>query len=78
VFEVTGDGVDISAVGDALDERGFHPDRQDGGLHFMLSPYHARIVDDLLAALAESVAEARAGRTSEAATPTYGATRPDA
>jgi glutamate/tyrosine decarboxylase-like PLP-dependent enzyme len=77
VFEVTGDGVDIAAVGDALGERGFHPDRQDGGLHFMLSPYHARVVDDLLTALTESVAEAHAGRSSTPSTPTYGAAGPD-
>jgi glutamate/tyrosine decarboxylase-like PLP-dependent enzyme len=77
VFEVGGDGVDVQAVGDALEERGFHPDRQDGGLHFMLSPYHARVVDELLAALTESVAEVEAGRTSQASTPTYGAAGPD-
>jgi glutamate/tyrosine decarboxylase-like PLP-dependent enzyme len=73
VFEVGSDDLDITAVGDALDERGFHPDRQDGGLHFMLSPYHARVVDELVAALAASVDEARAGRGSTPTTPTYGA-----
>ena len=75
VFEVGSDELDIAAVGDALAERGFHPDRQDGGLHFMLSPYHARVVDELVVALAESVTEVRAGRTSEGGTATYGAGR---
>jgi hypothetical protein len=63
-------------VGDALEERGFHPDRQDGGLHFMLSPYHARVVDELLVALAAAADEARAGRGSTPSTPTYGAGGP--
>jgi glutamate/tyrosine decarboxylase-like PLP-dependent enzyme len=76
VFEVGSDELDINAVGDALEERGFHPDRQDGGLHLMLSPYHARVADELLVALAESVADTRAGRTSTPSTPTYGAGGP--
>jgi sphinganine-1-phosphate aldolase len=76
VFEVGSDELDIGAVGDALAQRGFHPDRQDGGLHVMLSPYHARVADELLAALRASVEEARGGRTSTPTTPTYGAGGP--
>ncbi len=31
---------DLNAVGDVMDDRGWHLDRQQGGLHLMLSPYH--------------------------------------
>ncbi|MGI8756095.1 MAG: aspartate aminotransferase family protein, partial [Acidimicrobiales bacterium] len=57
LFEIGAeDGVDIGAVGDVMDDRGWNMDRQQGGLHLMVSPYHARIVapflDDLAAAAA--------------------------
>jgi glutamate/tyrosine decarboxylase-like PLP-dependent enzyme len=77
VFEVGSDELDLDAVAEALGERGFHPDRQDGGLHFMLSPYHARVVDELLGALAAAVDEAPAGRGSTPSPPTYGAGGPE-
>jgi sphinganine-1-phosphate aldolase len=74
VFEVGSDELDMDAVADALAESGWYPDRQPGGLHLMLSPYHARITDDLLAALADAVAQVRAGRATTAGPATYGAT----
>ncbi|MCU1592711.1 MAG: Pyridoxal-dependent decarboxylase [Frankiales bacterium] len=74
VFEVGSDDVDMDAVADALQEKGWYPDRQPGGLHLMLSPYHARITDELLAVLTEAVAQVRGGRTSDARPATYGAT----
>ena len=40
-----GEGVDIGAVGDVMDDRGWHLDRQQGGLHVMVSPYHAPVAD---------------------------------
>ena len=76
VLEVSSSEVDLEAVADVLAERGWYPDRQPGGLHVMLSPYHANVVDDLLAVLAEAVAEVRAGRTSAGVQATYGATLP--
>lgn len=57
VFEFGSDRYDISAVGDVMDDRGWHLDRQQGGLHLMVSPYHARIVDRFLADLAAAVAD---------------------
>src|SRR4051812_6974259 len=48
--------VDIGGVGDAMDAKGWNLDRQQGGLHLMVSPYHATIVDEFLADLADSVA----------------------
>ena len=61
--------VDIGAVGDVMDDRGWHLDRQQGGLHLMVSPYHARVVDDFVADLADAVA---AGGRSRGAAATYG------
>lgn len=77
VFEVGSDELDIGALAGALAERGFHPDRQDGGLHFMLSPYHARVVDELLVALAAAADAARSAAPADPARPTYGAAGPD-
>ena len=39
-----------------MDDRGWNLDRQQGGLHLMLSPYHEHIADAFLADLADSVA----------------------
>jgi glutamate/tyrosine decarboxylase-like PLP-dependent enzyme len=76
IFQVGSDELDISAVGDALIEAGWYPDRQPGGLHFMLSPFHAKVAPDLLAALARAVADVRGGRASEGAAATYGSAGP--
>ncbi len=61
--------VDIGGVGDVMDERGWNLDRQQGGLHLMISPYHAKIVDRFLADLADAAASGRADSGVEA---TYG------
>jgi glutamate/tyrosine decarboxylase-like PLP-dependent enzyme len=50
-------GVDMAGVGDIMDARGWNLDRQQGGLHLMLSPYHARIVDQFLDDLGDAVAD---------------------
>ncbi len=39
-FAAVDDGVDIGAVGDGMDDRGWHLDRQQGGLHAIVSPSH--------------------------------------
>ena len=56
VFEFGSATLDIGAVGDVMDERGWHLDRQQGGLHLMVSPFHAHVVDAFLADLAEAAA----------------------
>lgn len=50
----------IFAIGDGLNARGWHFDRQEGppALHFMVSPRHALVLDEFLADLAEAVASA--------------------
>lgn len=64
VFEFgpeTGAAIDINGVGDVMDRRGWNLDRQQGGLHLMLSPGHDRVVDQFCADLAEAVATHEAG-----------------
>lgn len=66
VMEVASDVHDLSAVGDEMDDRGWHLDRQQGGLHLMLSPYHLTVADDFLRDLAAAVAEHGTSRGVEA------------
>jgi glutamate/tyrosine decarboxylase-like PLP-dependent enzyme len=53
VFAFTSNTLDIHAVGDALDDLGWHPDRQQkpASLHLMVTPAHEAVaqtfVDDL-------------------------------
>ncbi len=53
----SGVDVDIEAVGDRMDERGWNMDRQQGGLHVMLSPGHDKVADVFGKDLAASVAD---------------------
>ena len=69
VFEFGSDRYDINAIADELDSRGWKVDRQDTGLHLMLSPYHARVADRFVSDLAESTADH--GESTESNT-TYG------
>jgi glutamate/tyrosine decarboxylase-like PLP-dependent enzyme len=60
ILQVTADGddaVDLGAVGDRMDDAGWHLDRQQGGLHAILSPSHARSADDFLTDLRAAVAD---------------------
>jgi glutamate/tyrosine decarboxylase-like PLP-dependent enzyme len=57
LFEFGSDTLDVFAVGDVMDDRGWNLDRQPGGLHLMVSPYHRHVVDDFLADLAAAVAD---------------------
>ncbi|MEZ5180568.1 MAG: aminotransferase class V-fold PLP-dependent enzyme [Acidimicrobiales bacterium] len=69
LFEIAGDGTDIAAIGDVMDDRGWNLDRQQGGLHLMLSPYHAQVIDRFLDDLAHAAAHHGESRGVEA---TYG------
>jgi len=65
VFEFTaveGSGVDIAGVGDVMADRGWNLDRQQGGLHLMVSPYHVNVVEQFHADLADAVSSHRASR----------------
>ncbi|HET9733123.1 MAG TPA: aminotransferase class V-fold PLP-dependent enzyme [Acidimicrobiales bacterium] len=50
----TAEGIDIGAVGDHMDSRGWHLDRQQGGLHLMLWPYHLRVADAFISDLRDA------------------------
>jgi glutamate/tyrosine decarboxylase-like PLP-dependent enzyme len=72
VFELgadAGSAIDIGGVGDVMDERGWHLDRQPGGLHLMVSPFHHAVADRFAADLRDAVEhhQASAGRAA-----TYG------
>lgn len=62
VFAFTSDEVDIHAVGDQLDARGWHMDRQiaPSSLHLMVTPVHTDVVEPFLADLADAVGAVRA------------------
>jgi glutamate/tyrosine decarboxylase-like PLP-dependent enzyme len=67
VMEVAADeGVDIGAVADVLEDRGWHLDRQQGGLHAIVSPSHVGAAPQLLADLADAVARHGESRGAEA------------
>ncbi len=62
VFEFSADPdsprvVDIDAVGDRMDERGWNLDRQQGGLHVMVSPGHDKVIDLFVEDLSSAVAD---------------------
>lgn len=58
----------IAAIGDAMDDFGWNLDRQQGpdALHLMLSPIHARVVDEFLEDLRKAVASHGESRSVEA------------
>jgi glutamate/tyrosine decarboxylase-like PLP-dependent enzyme len=66
VMEIASEAHDLSAVNDVMEDRGWHLDRQQGGLHLMLSPYHLEVTDAFLADLADAVASHGASRGVEA------------
>jgi glutamate/tyrosine decarboxylase-like PLP-dependent enzyme len=57
VFAMRSDDIDLAAVGDAMDDRGWNLNRNTDppGVHMMLSPAHASVADQLLADLGDAV-----------------------
>src|SRR6476661_977976 len=68
VLAMRSDTIDLYGVGDVLDDRGWHVNRnvEPKGLHVMLSPAHASVVDDLVRDLADAVAHHGESRGKEA------------
>jgi glutamate/tyrosine decarboxylase-like PLP-dependent enzyme len=68
VLALKSDRVDLSAVGDVMDDRGWHLNRNTDppGLHMMLSPGHTAVVDQLIADLVDAVAHHGESRHKEA------------
>jgi sphinganine-1-phosphate aldolase len=61
VFAFTSDSLDIHSIADALDEAGWHPDRQQlpPSLHCMVTPAHEHAVKPFLDALTSAVERAK-------------------
>ena len=74
VLQFTSDDVDLAAVADALEDREWWLNRQPGGLHAMLSPFHVHVVDELVADLRDAVEQVRSGRVSEGRSAVYAGT----
>ncbi len=72
VMEFTSNALDVAAIAGAMDAKGWKLDRQQGGMHLMVSPYHLRVVDDFLADLAAATAAAPPRTDEPGPTPTYG------
>ena len=68
LLALTSESHDLHAVADALDDRGWHLNRNVDpyGLHLMVSPVHGALVDELLAELADAVAHHGPGRGAPA------------
>jgi sphinganine-1-phosphate aldolase len=75
VFAFASDSLDIHAVADAMDEAGWHPDRQQlpPSLHCMVTPVHEGIVPPFLSDLRGAVEHvAENGAVSSRRAATYG------
>jgi glutamate/tyrosine decarboxylase-like PLP-dependent enzyme len=68
VLAVRSDLVDLFAVADVMDDRGWNLNRNTSppGIHLMLSPVHADVVDHLLADLRFAVAHHGPSRGADA------------
>ncbi len=68
VFAFGSSSLDIFAVCDAMDERGWHLDRQTGpaALHLMVSPAHERVADRFLEDLRAAVVHHGPSKGAEA------------
>ncbi len=68
VFSFTADGLDIGAIGDVMDDRGWNLDRQTppDALHMMLSPKHGSVADRFIEDLREAVERHGTSRGVEA------------
>ncbi len=68
VLAVRSDELDLYAVGDVMDDRGWNLNRntEPPGLHLMLSPAHDGVVDQLLADFADAIAHHGESRGVEA------------
>jgi glutamate/tyrosine decarboxylase-like PLP-dependent enzyme len=66
ILEIASETFDMAAIGDVMDDRGWHLDRQQGGLHAILSPSHLAVVDEFLTDLRTATAEHGESRGVEA------------
>ncbi len=74
VFAFTSDVIDIYALGDAMQERGWHVDRQQRppSLHMMITPAHEQLVGEIIDYLRACVASVKGGAVAEGSAAMYG------
>jgi glutamate/tyrosine decarboxylase-like PLP-dependent enzyme len=74
VFAFASDEVDVYAVADVMQQRGWYIDRQQrpASLHMMITPAHADLVEEIVGDLRAAVATVKNGATSEGAAAMYG------
>ncbi len=68
VFALQSDTIDLYAVGDVMDDKGWNLNRNTDprGLHLMLSPAHGAVADQLIADFRDAVANHGESRGQEA------------
>jgi sphinganine-1-phosphate aldolase len=74
VFAFESDSVDVYAVADVMQQRGWYVDRQQrpASLHMMITPAHAERVEEIVTDLRVAVATVKGGAKSEGAAAMYG------
>jgi sphinganine-1-phosphate aldolase len=74
VFAFTSDVIDVYALGDAMQERGWHLDRQQRppSLHMMITPAHEHLVPEIVADMRACVASVKRGAAPEGTAAMYG------
>jgi len=74
VFAFTSDVIDIYALGDAMQEKGWHLDRQQRPptLHMMITPAHEKLVGEIISDLRSCVSTVKRGAAPEGTAAMYG------
>jgi len=74
VFAFASDVVDIYALGDAMQEKGWHLDRQQRPptLHMMITPAHEKLVGEIISDLRSCVSTVKRGAAPEGTAAMYG------
>ena len=74
VFAFTSDVIDIYALGDAMQEKGWHLDRQQRppSLHMMITPAHENLVSEIITDMRACLGNVKRGAAPEGTAAMYG------
>jgi len=74
VFSFGSDALDVYAIGDVMQERGWNLDRQQrpASLHMTITPAHERLVGDIARDLRASIERVKSGATANGSAAMYG------
>lgn len=74
VFSFGSDSLDVYAIGDAMQERGWNLDRQQrpASLHMTITPAHEKLVADIAGDLRASIERVKSGATANGSAAMYG------